>query len=103
MVELGRGGGGHAIGRYILNERTIRRERPGDNENLSCLCTNQGGRDEGPITRSKLSPGSSSAQCPLPRDTPHNASLRTWTPVIIVRNIDGRHANKKKIKSLVEM
>lgn len=43
MVELGRGGGGHAIGRYIINERTIRRERSGDNENLSCLCTNQGG------------------------------------------------------------
>lgn len=37
------GGGGHAIGRYIINERTIRRERSGDNENLSCLCTNQGG------------------------------------------------------------
>lgn len=46
MVELGRGGGGggHAIGRYIINERTIRRERSGDNENLSCLCTNQGGK-----------------------------------------------------------
>lgn len=34
------GGGGYVIGWYIINERIIRWERLGDNENLLCLCIN---------------------------------------------------------------